>query len=585
MASWAEKTEVSQSRTGSVASTNRGRNSAAVVLEENPAGAELDFGDTTAVKHGGSASSNKSSAQPQPDDANQEERSVSKVENIARQRQSAQSKKSAKSQDPNGFGFDEDDDGDPDDEVQFAENKGGADMEEQSIERPESGRSRVSFAAIVLQARPRLGKSKEDEIDQSIVDEPVVMEKKEKKPSKAVKLCKTIFKWFRLLLQLVIVSGVVVLCIISAVLSFMKFIETSGQPASIYKPQKMTGPHEAPGLIFVGVDLELESCEMFNFTSLDINSLEKNETCDPVSIVLQPSDPLTGEVASALPAFLTGAKQRGDTIQMHLVRGPSLWMYKQATTVHLTIPKTDTGTWGILHHKYTDAQADFETAILGTASERWKLAEVLILGFSMNFVATNYQSVFLMSRQDFMEMGVTQATRTDMEISLLGMDEDALNDNIGQFAINATRAHMQALFQWKDGYYMEGDTFMATSPFQIVTVISGVLLMLERAYNTFMRLYTAATKKKKAKQEDDATNQQQQDKDQTGQAPNAKNNEGKDGLDTSNDDEFSKPGSRMQTPLIKVDEPGELEDDLGGQQNFGYIPENNDGGLDESYNA
>ena len=63
---------------------------------------------------------------------------------------------------------------------------------------------------------------------------------------------------------------------------------------------------------------------------------------------------------------------------------------------------------------------------------------------------------------------------------------------------------------------------MATSPFQIVTVISGVLLMLERAYNTFMRLYTAATKKKKAKQEDDATNQQQQDKDQTGQAPNVR---------------------------------------------------------------
>ena len=33
-----------------------------------------------------------------------------------------------------------------------------------------------------------------------------------------------------------------------------------------------------------------------------------------------------------------------------------------------------------------------------------------------------------------------------------------MNEKIGQHESNATLAHVEALFQWKDGYIMEGDT-------------------------------------------------------------------------------------------------------------------------------
>lgn len=566
--SWADKFDGdSHSRSGSRAVS---RKSGAVVLEDNPDGAELDFEDPNLRKGSAtpkSAQSTKNKETPKPSSrAAGDERSTSKVQNLIRQRQSAQSKKSAKSptKDDENFGSEGDN----------ASGKGGT----EEGDRPESSRSKVSFAAIVLQAKPGIGKKKEDEIE---IDEDL-QPKKKKPPSKAAKLCKRFFKWFRLLVQLLIISGVAVLCIISAVLSFMKFIESSGQPASKYKPKKMSGPHDAPGLIFIGVDLSLESCELFNFTALNIESLDKNESCDPgLTIELLPSDSLNADELSSLPNFLTEEKQSGSTLQMHLVRGPSLWMYKHTSYVHLTIPKTDTGTWGILYSTYDDARTLFDAAINAEDDgPRWKLAGDLILGNSMNFVTTDYQTVFLMSRQDFMELGISQATRVDMEISLLGMDKDALNGKIGQVeGENATRAHMQALFQWKDGYIMQGDTFMATSPFQIVTVISGVLLMLERAYNTFMRLYNSAKKKKPKEEagegeEQAAAERKGKDANDISNQDNSEVNKSTDdNVNNMMDDDLDKPGSRMQTPLIKVDEP-DIDEEFGQneqEQNFGYI--------------
>ncbi|XP_063719713.1 uncharacterized protein LOC134846336 isoform X2 [Symsagittifera roscoffensis] len=459
---WAESADSARNR-GSATAGKR-RNLGAVVLDDNPESGELGFEENARSP---SATSVKT---PNFINANEkEDKRTCNVENIARESKSAPKQAPVES-DAQEYNNDSD--------------------------RPESARSKVSFAAIVFNAQQTELMTK-DKKEQAYVPPKKSEPKQKKGPSKGAKMCRRVFRWTRLLLQLIIVLGVVTLCLISAVLSFMKFIESSGQPASIYKPKKMDGPHVEPGMVFIGVDLDLITCELFNFTSLDLENLPKNETCDPMSMQLLSSDSLSGTTETSLPPFMTQEKESGSNLHMHLVRGPAQWMFKHASAIQLTVPITDTGTWGILVNKYDDAQLLFETALTGSADDRWLLAADLILGNSMNFVSADYQTVFLMSKQDFKEFGSTQATRIDMEISLLGLDKSGMNEKIGQHESNATLAHVEALFQWKDGYIMEGDTFMATSPFQIVTVISGVLLMLERAYNTFMRLYNSAKKKKK----------------------------------------------------------------------------------------
>ncbi len=105
----------------------------------------------------------------------------------------------------------------------------------------------------------------------------------------------------------------------------------------------------------IGVDLQYVSCEMFNFTSLDIESLPTNATCDPRSFVLAASDSMSSALEESLPAFLIEEKKGGNNLNVYLMRGPSEWRYKDTTKFHVTVPRRDTGAWGILHQSFEQA--------------------------------------------------------------------------------------------------------------------------------------------------------------------------------------------------------------------------------------
>ena len=107
-----------------------------------------------------------------------------------------------------------------------------------------------------------------------------------------------------------------------------------------------------PGLVFVGQDMMLHLCEQFNFTTLDIESLNKKSRCDPISYTLDGKEMTSEAIREQMPVML---KNLNDTLEFLLLKGPKDWSNKDTTRFHLSVPKNLTGVWVVIYHDYDEA--------------------------------------------------------------------------------------------------------------------------------------------------------------------------------------------------------------------------------------
>ncbi|XP_075242123.1 uncharacterized protein LOC142336998 [Convolutriloba macropyga] len=308
--------------------------------------------------------------------------------------------------------------------------------------------------------------------------------------SKWRKIQHVIFKGTALLVAV----AVVVLCLISAILSIKKLLDTKDKPASTYQQKLHSGPYQTPGLIFLGEDIQLHSCTIFNFTSLNVDSHENVTDCPTKSFTLDDKSSLDQATLQSLPEFL---QDLHEVISLTLIPGPSDWETKETIQVHTSMPNSKAGIWVILHPDYKKVQHEFEE--VGTASEKWSFTSSLILENSMNFASAQFRSFFLMSKQEFKSFGSLDAVRIDMEITLMEQNKTELDLLLGDERSPLHYVHMEAFYQWKDGYFMEGDQFYAITIWAMFTIMASALLMLERGYNTLKRVLAFKMSDGKAK--------------------------------------------------------------------------------------
>ena len=99
--------------------------------------------------------------------------------------------------------------------------------------------------------------------------------------------------------------------------------------------------------------LQMRSCNVFNFTSLNIDVLHKKKLCYEQKFTLHHNDD-TSLVGQELHEVLQYVKDTKSELTVHLIRGPSDWSNKQTVMAHLTVPKDQSGAWGIIHPKYEE---------------------------------------------------------------------------------------------------------------------------------------------------------------------------------------------------------------------------------------
>ncbi|XP_075242124.1 uncharacterized protein LOC142336999 [Convolutriloba macropyga] len=268
---------------------------------------------------------------------------------------------------------------------------------------------------------------------------------------------KQIVGWVIRIVAILVCVGAVGLCVVSAILSIMKLIKTYNTPASSYVQKTLTGFHTVPGIVFAGVDLSLHRCETFNFTSLDIEALNKRSKCDPMTFTIYSSTPPdNAAMMNSMPVML---KELQGEMSFMLLEGPKDWSNKETTSFHLSIPNELSGVWAIVHPDY-EAVRDLFAVVSNSASsleQRWDVARDLLIGYSANFVTPNYQAFYLMSKRIFKSFGEVDAIRIDMEIAILEQNETDLDLNLPRERSPSGYEHLELYYQWKDGNYMEGD--------------------------------------------------------------------------------------------------------------------------------
>ncbi|XP_075261329.1 uncharacterized protein LOC142353024 [Convolutriloba macropyga] len=317
-------------------------------------------------------------------------------------------------------------------------------------------------------------------------------------------------KMVKFVLYLVILLAVVAMCIFSAFMSIITLLQTKDIPATTYKQEKQQGNHKYTGIIFMAKGLNLISCKTFNFTSLNIDELFKRERCNEKHFTLHYYDVIDSELEGQLHEMLRYIRREQSQLTVVLVKGPADWSNKQTTISHITVPMDQSGAWGIIHPDYDQLSDQFAASSFPGAMThlKWDLTQNLLVdGFSMNLISSNFRTLFLMSENIFMDFGNIDAIRFELEISLMESNETALDidASIRKPDIQLTQVqHIEALYQWKDNFYMEGDSLWAVTVWAIVTVVSSALLMIERGYNTLMKAWNQAKPKPKPKSDTEA---------------------------------------------------------------------------------
>ena len=110
------------------------------------------------------------------------------------------------------------------------------------------------------------------------------------------------------------------------------------------------------GIIFVGQDMMLHLCEQFNFTTLDIDSLNKKSKCDPITYALEGREMKNEDLRAKMPVLL---KNLHDNLQFLLLSGPRDWSNKDTARFHLSIPKNLTGIWIVIYPNYAEAYSRY----------------------------------------------------------------------------------------------------------------------------------------------------------------------------------------------------------------------------------
>lgn len=310
------------------------------------------------------------------------------------------------------------------------------------------------------------------------------------------------FGLIRFAIYFLVLLGVVVLCLISAYISIVTLLETKDIPASSYaqfsEPQKYVNP----GIIFMARGLQIRDCDVFNFTSLNIDELFKRKLCYEQQFTLNHYDDIS-LLGVELHEVLQYVKDTKSELTVHLIKGPSDWSNKQTVMAHLTVPKDQSGAWGIIHPDYEQIANKFSASSFEGAlpTVKWELVQdLLVNSFTTNLVPGNFRALFLMTKNEFKNFGVTDAVNFDMEISLMEINQTRL-DMVVRAAGDNPRdfSQFEAIYQWKDNYFMQGDSLYTVTVWAIVTVICSALLMLERGYNTLKKAWGQAKAKKAAK--------------------------------------------------------------------------------------
>ncbi|XP_063728789.1 uncharacterized protein LOC134856438, partial [Symsagittifera roscoffensis] len=264
---------------------------------------------------------------------------------------------------------------------------------------------------------------------------------------------------------LVILLAVVAMCMLSAFMSISTLLQTKDIPATTYKQKKQTGPHKHTGIIFMAKGLDLITCETFNFTSLNIDELFKRPLCQERQFTLHYYDEIPFYLESSLHEMLQYVRKEQSQLTAVLIRGPADWGNKQTTIAHVTVPLDQAGTWSVIHPDFDElsdrfAASSFEGAMTHL---KWELSQDLLDGgYSMNPVSSNFRTLFLMSENVFMNFGNVDAIRFEMEISLMESNKSALDRSVRDRRGGGTDLtqlqHIEVLYQWKDNYFMLGDS-------------------------------------------------------------------------------------------------------------------------------
>ena len=137
----------------------------------------------------------------------------------------------------------------------------------------------------------------------------------------------------------------------------------------------------------------------------------------------------------------------------------------------------DNGVFSAIHPSYDQLLASYFN---NSSSVDLMFLRDIIANLRWDMKPRNFRSFNIMTTQVTKEQGVTSEIEIRIESTMARLN---LSNSI-------TRDYQptEIFYQWKDGYMIVSDKFLAVSIFDIFGIIASILLMLERAYLTWKRV-------------------------------------------------------------------------------------------------